>query len=568
MQVTHYRDRHVNVFLTWGLLETIAVTAVVLLLSWRLRSFAYVAVWSLLGWTQMIRTRRSTALGLWMFAPVSNFASARLLDHMELFGAVKRVGKHLIGIEEHAPAPELTRDREAKTDVPIHYTDRIAAVLIAASREIRLSDPFGWLPGIVILSTAMVIASTAILTVVLLLAIVLVTAATMARFASTSWMAICHPLEALHAIPGNWRRIAWSLDLKTPFEFVPRHALLLRLRNRGGSVATSKNVLSVFDPRKMKFGFHAVRRMVLCLTIGSALTWIPVSLHNPPPPATSVPREEWDDISKLVFKMREERVRAGMRYFDIFEWRDWHVRLLWCSKWPERHFGYMLGFSRTISLMLYVAIAGMLVATLAVYIGIWTTIGLFLLSTPLRALLFTPTLLYRISLKASALTYAPLFFVAEGAVDPYADPKLAFEEEQYAVWPAIRRWLASIIGFFLLSKLLFKTIWTSVAAKSPVPDLLNPAYIYPWEVASGIVIFLTFAIWLLTRNALWRFRASEGQSLESVGHMVRACQRLRSVFSIYTTACLVLLWSSIDFHTILEFISLPEIRWIILPLNK
>jgi hypothetical protein len=259
-------------------------------------------------------------------------------------------------------------------------------------------------------------------------------------------------------------------------------------------------------------------------------------------------------------------------YFDLLDPLDWFMWIDWCSKWPEREFGqsWLVKQSCTVLQWFFSGVAFIVVAA---YFGLWSRTILLALTTPMRGLLFLPALAYRLSLKASALTYAPLLFVVEGSVVPSDDPKHLFEEEQFAVFPCIRRWLAQIIGAILLLKFLLITVWTTGMAAyqqrlaTYFPHQLNVKYIYPWEIAETVVVVVTFVLWIVTKNALWKLKNGQPVSLGTSSRLVVGGQRLRTVLSIYTIICAIFLWSSIGLFKFLQTIHWPPVRWLFFPLN-
>lgn len=191
-------------------------------------------------------------------------------------------------------------------------------------------------------------------------------------------------------------------------------------------------------------------------------------------------------------------------------------------------------------------------------------------ATPLRLLLFVPTLLYRFSLKASALTYAPLFFAIEGPVVVADDPKRTCEYEQSGLTPRLQRGWAFLTLVFLIVKFLAKTLMTTghavevsnravqatnqvgqatnqtllaivqiVQDTNPVvtitvplldklPSQNSPRFIYPWEIASAMVILLTFMTYGLTKQTLWKHRDDLNYSFDTVSRVVRGSARIRT----------------------------------------
>ena len=201
---------------------------------------------------------------------------------------------------------------------------------------------------------------------------------------------------------------------------------------------------------------------------------------------------------------------------------------------------------------------------IAGYAICWAFLILLALSTPLRGVLFLPALAYRFSLKASALTYAPLFFVIEGPFDPYKEPKKVFEQIQQDALPAVQRAVAKFLAFILILKIVAATAWPSFVTHLP-PEL--KVWVTGWKlpldlshIASAIVLLSTFAVWYLTRRALWRVKEKSLTSLTRIAQVVRTLERLRTTVAIFTVSCFVY-WAATILVPILPELVLPEFRW-------
>jgi hypothetical protein len=66
---------------------------------------------------------------------------------------------------------------------------------------------------------------------------------------------------------------------------------------------------------------------------------------------------------------------------------------------------------------------------------------------------------------------------------------------------------------------------------------------------------------------LWQINHGEVKSLTGVSRVVRACDRLRSMLSVYTVLCLMLILSSLGPIDLLSKVEWPTIRWLVFPLN-
>lgn len=606
--------------LTPGLLETAACAAIAFFISWRTQNLTYIAIWSLVGWTQMLRTRRATTLGLWLFSPVFDLLLARPLKAMEAFGVIRR--RHLARRDVSKRTGYFSRDRDGEEQlVPAQYSPSPEHSEVVRFTEItdflkqflpeRLpNQPF----ALAIISFR--VAFGGFVALVLTAAAIMISAS-LIRIATIIVTTVTHPLEGLRAIPPNWRRIGWSLEMLAPLEFVPRHRLFLRLRKRSSIRPTSETEELLGGLAITHFtsgGRGMLLRTMICLLGAVFLIWLPWSIHNPAPPLdlseiaegellepqlllfftetlrekesgpsakslenSVVPNVHLDEFSERLIEQRNytrfhamsEAERAGvvkqflrspegqqyverlkqrrLKYFDLFDPFDWIDGVV-------VHRG-LFPAAITIVCALF---------AFAVYFALWTIVLLFAWATPLRAILFLPTLAYRFSLKASALTYAPLFFVIEGPFDPYKEPKKVFEQIQQDAWPAVQRAVAKFLAFILVLKILAATAWPSLVAQLP-PGL--KVWAAGWKLpldlthlASAIVLLSTFAVWYLTRRALWRVKEKSLTSLTRIARVVRTLERLRSTVAIFTVSCFVY-WAATRLVPILPKLVLPDFRW-------
>lgn len=355
---------------TWGLLETVVITALVLFLSWEFRSWAYVAIWSLLGWTQMLRTRRPTVLGLRLFVPVADRLTSWLLGMMDWFGALKNFGRY--------EQPVSVRIAEARAEAEGDTND-----WKPAPRDWLLPQTYLMLAAG---SAVMMVGALALLTWVVLLAIVLVAWATMIRFVATFWTCLWHPGASLRAIPRNWRRIAWGSEMRAPLEFVARHRLFLRVREKLGAAGiSSEQMLTSFDLRNWRMELKSWRRTLTCLCLVAGLTLVGTVLHNPKS-ADEIEKQKlntfflWHQLGTIEQRLAEREAaerngqsrkpnpdfewdlgpttkqlkdardkvrqsiatslrRESLDSFHLLIWNDWLKRVRWYANWPQRTSG-------------------------------------------------------------------------------------------------------------------------------------------------------------------------------------------------------------------------------------
>ena len=244
-------------------------------ISWETQSLTYIATWSLIGWTQMLRTRRSTALTLWLFAPFFDRLSPILTSYWDK--VVSRLpmtsSAQVAASKKTLGAEEVVELAEENHGLWWRFWRKVIPLLVGALIVV------GSLTGVLFLGIAF-----SVLGFVVIAVVMPVLAAISIRVVSTIIVACGHPLEALRAIPRNWRRVAWSLDLFEPLEFVPRHRLLLYFRRLKTADDTEEGEL--FARFRLfhvtRGGLEPVVITIFCVLAVAFLVWIPLSFHNPP----------------------------------------------------------------------------------------------------------------------------------------------------------------------------------------------------------------------------------------------------------------------------------------------
>lgn len=540
-------------FITAGLIETFICAGLVWFISVWFQNFSYIITWSILGWSQLLRTRKSTRLALFWFAPIHRVLSGFLKDAIALigkfhwsFGNCKRV-----------------------FSVGYFKKTRLGSVLQKPEGpEFKLALPFKfwmaglvWLPVLYLLVALLAFLSLLLLFLIVTAALGITLSAGFVRFAATVLSAIFYPAMALKAVPRNWRRVTWGMEILAPLDFVPRHRLMLSSRRRRERKSSENGALEgyVFSPTKLP-----TRQMITRTTVALAsvilLILIPVTVHRPNKiHSLSEHNIFFDDLNEYQ-----------VSNYDLFSLSS----PLAVAKLSSDRVGSSQQFNGLLSYafpLIQPAILCIIFLLYATYLAACVAVILFCLSTPLRLVLFLPGLMYRFSLKASALTYTPLFFVGEAPFAKFTDVRLAFMKEQEAPWPAVQRFLAKLSAFMLLVSALAATLWSTMANHLPAPiaAILKPwfLFLYPSHLATASTILLTFGIWFMTKNTLWQEKQGRPVSFESPGKWVLTMQRLRSVLSIYTMLWSIY-WAATSLRPALREIHAPVIRWVVLPWNS
>jgi hypothetical protein len=242
-----------------------------------------------------------------------------------------------------------------------------------------------------------------ILSVVLLLTafvIALLLGSLLIKVVSTVSVLITHPIRTLRAVPQNWLRSLICLDVAQPPELVPGYYEHIAA-GKDARVRASRKLLH------SETGF------------------------NPPRP---------DDVRYYLFRaeLRSPWIAALMCaaivatiLLALFGFRLW---MYWRGEEEAPSPGYWWVFG-----------------ALAPFIFLFLFEGL--VSTPLRLLLYIPTFLYRLSLKATAITYFPLLFTIQSTVSE-VPIRQQYEDVLHSPFPVLKRKLSWFFGFLIVLKIV------------------------------------------------------------------------------------------------------------------
>ena len=160
-------------------------------------------------------------------------------------------------------------------------------------------------------------------------------------------------------------------------------------------------------------------------------------------------------------------------------------------------------------------------------------------------LLFFPALLYRWSLKATSIIYAPLVFVAHSTFSEGKDLRTKLELIRRGDLSRIRvlYGLAAIAVF--LVKLVLMAKWNGFAAwwnGNPITEFLAvyvaPTEIPIWQVAELANSALAIGSMLFARHALLRYNVGHPFPDTPVKRILGFVSGLRMVLALYTIVCL------------------------------
>lgn len=210
-------------------------------------------------------------------------------------------------------------------------------------------------------------------------------------------------------------------------------------------------------------------------------------------------------------------------------------------------------------------VPGMLLAAcflcvIGITIGLACSLVVASINTPLRLMLFMPVLCARVSLKATAIAYGPLYWVLEVPWLRLKDPTAHFDWTVNDTLAVVARQFSKL--FFLL---LVGWVVAVIASRSaPLIGRFTPSWlqIFPWHVASAAAATCTFVAWFLSHRMLRRKSSSPATQLLAHRVVVTA-QRLAALLAVYTTTCGV--YSA---YTILLKVRFPPFEWVFFPWGR
>ncbi len=162
---------------------------------------------------------------------------------------------------------------------------------------------------------------------------------------------------------------------------------------------------------------------------------------------------------------------------------------------------------------------------------------------PTLILLFVPPLLYRWSMKATSIVYAPLLWIvrsSRGIADIPDSLKLIRKSDLMRI--AVCYSTLVIIGFVL--KLLLMMKWGNFVAwwnTTPLTEFLAiyvmPAEIPIWQLAAFINAFCAIGIFIYAKEASLRMDTGDPWSTKTVEAILRYSGLVRCALSLYMIVC-------------------------------
>lgn len=169
----------------------------------------------------------------------------------------------------------------------------------------------------------------------------------------------------------------------------------------------------------------------------------------------------------------------------------------------------------------------------------------------LLVLLFIPALVYRWSLKSTALIWSPLIYVLHSTFEK--GTSLLFRLESITTLGLYRviRWYSGIVLLMFAAKLWLFFAWSRLAywwAELPGVNLLNlyvvPTEVPAWHITAVFNALVAFVIYLVADHELFKLKRDLPVSEKAVDGFIRGATFVRGLSSIYTIGCT--LWVTVD----------------------
>jgi hypothetical protein len=179
----------------------------------------------------------------------------------------------------------------------------------------------------------------------------------------------------------------------------------------------------------------------------------------------------------------------------------------------------------------------------AVFVGLKQRGGARFVSVLLLPL-FIPALLYRWSLKATSIIYAPLVFVVHSTFSPGADLRAKLELIKRGDLSRIRVFYGVIaIAAFLVKLVLMMNLpgfadwWDGYPVSRFLAIYVAPAEIPKWQLAELANSVLAIGAMLFARHALLRYGLKHPWPETPVKRLLGFLSGLRWVLALYTIVC-------------------------------
>lgn len=174
-------------------------------------------------------------------------------------------------------------------------------------------------------------------------------------------------------------------------------------------------------------------------------------------------------------------------------------------------------------------------------------ISMLFSTLPFWIIVIIPSMLYRITFKATSIVYLPLIFAVNNSLIIKMPADVRLERFTKGALEKVRRWYSGIIIGFILYKVGFLLGIVD-------QDFLNKAYLSPkfvtlirvtdsnwvfWHITFGIEAVITFALWFYADVALVRLNSKKMWEEKTVLNVVSVISFIRWSVSIVTVLVLL-----------------------------
>jgi hypothetical protein len=164
--------------------------------------------------------------------------------------------------------------------------------------------------------------------------------------------------------------------------------------------------------------------------------------------------------------------------------------------------------------------------------------------TAVFSIFFLPALLYRWSLKATSVIYAPLVFIVHVTFRDVPDLRTKLELMKRSDITRILAFYAVCYVTAFLTKLAlmialpgFAEWWTGTPMREFAALYVAPSEIPKWQLASLMNCAVALGVWLFARQALLRIEVGTPWRVGPVQRTIGFATGVRTVLAIYTIAC-------------------------------
>jgi len=171
------------------------------------------------------------------------------------------------------------------------------------------------------------------------------------------------------------------------------------------------------------------------------------------------------------------------------------------------------------------------------------TIGIAIIFSPVMIIGYLPSLIYRVTFKATSVAYLPLIWIAHATLRNPLPISARLERITKGELEKVRRILSWAILATLVAKLGFVfgyVDWARIEEKFPSKRLVERLVIpsgWPWwQVTLAADAFLTFFLLFFADAALTRLESRQGWREQSVVRTVSTITFARAAFSLVTVS--------------------------------